>query len=483
MSTSRSIAAIVALWAAIYLPWLGTPELRSEEGHRVLPAVEMLESGDYIVPHVGGQPYLAKPPLVNWKIAAAFRLTGIRNEWSARLPSALHVLIAAIVIATAGRVLLGNGATVAAIAWLTNLGMMEKGRMIEIDAIYVSLFAVALLSWLALWKNGRDPDRRERPSSWLTWTLPWLFLGLGLLAKGPAHLIFFYALVLAILLCAHAETRLVKPVEFVGALKVLVRLPHALGLLLMIAIFAAWAVPCFRALSGVSMSQTWKYELGLRVTGGENAATDWPMNFPRGFAYFLPWLIVVPFIRPGKIAPPDRAVARGLAIGAAVPFFVVLLLPGTIPRYILPTLVPACLLIGLAVRDKAFEWRLRSINMAARAIWGFVALFVAVSAIIFAARSATTLNNHPKVRPIAAEVNAAIPAGEPLFAVQPLFQPYLFYVHAPIHYVNTLDQLPSDAHFFITGPLQRPNVDPAKAELLLETREYRGHSTALFRMK
>ncbi|MFL6529940.1 MAG: ArnT family glycosyltransferase, partial [Chthoniobacterales bacterium] len=136
MSVVRNLALVVVTWAAIYLPWLGTPELRSEEGHRVLPAVEMLESGDYIVPHVGGQPYLAKPPLVNWKIAAAFRLTGIRNEWTARLVSAVYVLAAAVVIATVGRGLLGSGAWVAAIAWLTNLGMIEKGRMIEIDAIY-----------------------------------------------------------------------------------------------------------------------------------------------------------------------------------------------------------------------------------------------------------------------------------------------------------------------------------------------------------
>ncbi|MFL6536564.1 MAG: ArnT family glycosyltransferase [Chthoniobacterales bacterium] len=464
MSTSvvRNLALVVVTWAAIYLPWLGTPELRSEEGHRVLPAVEMLESGDYIVPHVGGQPYLAKPPFVNWKIAAAFRLTGIRNEWTARLVSAVHVLAAAVVIATVGRGLLGSGAWVAAIAWLTNLGMIEKGRMIEIDAIYVSLFAIAFVCWLVLW------DRRG--SRWLTWTVPWLFLGFGLLAKGPAHLIFFYALVIAILWRTKKLRDLVHPA-------------HAIGLVLMVTIFAAWAVPCFRAISGASISQTWKYELVLRLTGGENAATDWPMNFPRGFGYLLPWLLVLPFIRIANVAPERRHIATGLALGAAVPFVVVLLLPGTIPRYILPTLVPVCLLIGLAVRDNAFNWRIGSITAPARAVWALVAFFVAVSGIIFAARSATTLKNAPKVRPIAERVNAVVPSTEPLFAVTPLFQPYLFYVHSPVRYVNSVDQLPPQARFFITGPTERPKVDSSKAELLFDTPEYRGHSTALFRMK
>jgi 4-amino-4-deoxy-L-arabinose transferase-like glycosyltransferase len=334
--------------------------------------------------------------------------------------------------------------------------------MIEIDAIYVSLFAIAFVCWLVLWE--------QRRSAWLTWTLPWIFLGLGLLAKGPAHLIFFYAIVVAILWRTKRLRELFQPA-------------HAVGLLLMIAIFAAWAVPCFRAVTSTSISHAWKYELALRITGGENAATDWPMNFPHGFGYFLPWLFVLPFLRIAKIAPEQRAIASGLALGAVVPFAVVLLLPGTIPRYILPTLVPVCLLIGLAVRDRAFEWRVVSINITARAVGAFVAFFIVMSAITFAARSATTLKKHPKVRPIAAKVNAVVPAGEPLFAVQPLFQPYLFYVHSPIHYVNTVDEVPRDAHFFITGPTARAKVDQSEAELVLETPEYRGHSTALFRAK
>src|SRR6266496_871110 len=29
-------------------------------------------------------------------------------------------------------------------------------------------------------------------SPWLTFVVPWIFLGLGLLAKGPSHVLFFY---------------------------------------------------------------------------------------------------------------------------------------------------------------------------------------------------------------------------------------------------------------------------------------------------
>ncbi|MGZ5537472.1 MAG: ArnT family glycosyltransferase, partial [Chthoniobacterales bacterium] len=93
----RRILIVVLLWAVIYLSWLGTSGLRSEEGHRVLPAIEMLDSSNYLVPHIGGQPYLRKPPLINWLVAASFKISGYRNEWTARVPSILSVLIVALV--------------------------------------------------------------------------------------------------------------------------------------------------------------------------------------------------------------------------------------------------------------------------------------------------------------------------------------------------------------------------------------------------
>lgn len=465
------ILLVIAVWSAIYLPFLGSSELRSEEGHRVLPAVEMLANGDYLVPHIGGQPYLRKPPLINWLVAGSFRIFGARNEWTARLPSAVSVLAAAVVFVIIGRRFLGdNGALVAALAWLTNLGLIEKGRMIEIDALYVSLCAIAFVCWLAWWDERRSPS--------LTWTVPWIFLGLDLLAKGPAHLVFFYAAVIALLWRTRKLRQLFHPA-------------HLVGLFLMAGIFAAWAIPYFSAVHLHRVSQSWVYELSMRLTGGENDATDWPLNFPRGFGYFLPWLILLPFIRPSKMSDtPRQKIATGLAWGAGAPFVITLLLPGTIPRYILPTLAPVCCLIGMAVRDRAFVWRLNagrfSINMSAKIIWSVIAAFAVASLLIFPLRSATFLRNRPKVKTIAAKVNAAIPPSETLYAINPLFQPYLFYVCAPIRYLTTIGDLPPDASYFIVLPGEKARVEsstqwaPRRPQLLFETPEYRGHSTLLY---
>ena len=146
MSRVSPLVLVIAVWAAIYLPALGSFEIKGEEGRRILPAMAMLESGNYIVPQVGSEPYFRKPPLVNWLVAASFKIFGVRNEWTARIPSVLCVLAVAIAFVTVARASLGRiGSTIAALVWLTNLGTIEKGRLIEIEALYISLCGLAII--------------------------------------------------------------------------------------------------------------------------------------------------------------------------------------------------------------------------------------------------------------------------------------------------------------------------------------------------
>src|SRR5438876_5622280 len=115
----RRTHIVLFVWAAIYLPGLGSLEIKGEEGRRILPAVTMLQTGNFLVPYVGSEAYFRKPPLVNWLVAASFKLTGVRNEWTARLPSVLAVLAVAIAFVTVGSQSLGSlGSLFAALVWL-----------------------------------------------------------------------------------------------------------------------------------------------------------------------------------------------------------------------------------------------------------------------------------------------------------------------------------------------------------------------------
>src|SRR5262249_17941359 len=186
-SRLRAAATVVLVWAAIYIPALGSIAIKGEEGRRILPAIQMLETGNYIVPQVGSNPYYRKPPLVNWLVAASFKFFGVRNEWTARLPSALSVLAVAIAFVTVARASLGaRSSIIAAMIWLTKIGLNRKGRVVGVGRFFCVSLWFGVFFWLSFFLQKKSP--------WLMWLPASVFLGLGLLAKGPTYLVFFYGI-------------------------------------------------------------------------------------------------------------------------------------------------------------------------------------------------------------------------------------------------------------------------------------------------
>ncbi|HJX97774.1 MAG TPA: glycosyltransferase family 39 protein, partial [Chthoniobacterales bacterium] len=94
---------VILVWAALYFPALGSLAIKGEEGRRILPGITMLQTGNWLVPQVGGETYFRKPPLINWLVAGSFKLTGVQNEWTARLPSVISVLLVALSFVTVAR--------------------------------------------------------------------------------------------------------------------------------------------------------------------------------------------------------------------------------------------------------------------------------------------------------------------------------------------------------------------------------------------
>ena len=491
----QALGLVVILWAGIYLPALGSLEIKGEEGRRILPAVAMLDTGRWIVPQVGGVAYLSKPPLLNWLIATAFRLTGQRGEWTARAPSALAVLALALTVVGALSAFLSpTGALSAAIFTLTNIGLMEKGRLAEIEALYLSLYGMALCLWLGAWR--REAATGTRPT-WRAWTLPWLFLGLGLLTKGPLHLLFFYGVVIAVLVCAGRWRDLWNPA-------------HLAGVVLMLAIFAAWAVPYLRLTAASGAGGVWLAQFQGRMEVNETfRLQNWLLNIPRGLVNDLPWVCLLPLAwrrapTPDAptvpAAPLDLAILRGLRWGVGVGFLAVSLAPGGQPRYTLPLLVPAGILLVLALaRPLPGSWPLvwARVVMGCLVVamvgaltagllggpafvlrWG-LALAVSVVAVLllvhlgrrgaaadvpllavasavgmvlltvdFALGAVRELRRAEAVRPVGAQINRAVGPDETVAVLRPGFLPFLFYVHN-LRYVQTVDELPVSTPYLL----------------------------------
>ena len=446
-SLLRNLLVVVAAWSAIYLPGLGSLEIKGEEGRRILPAVTMLQTGNYLVPQVGSDPYFNKPPLINWLVAGSFKIFGKRDEWAARLPSALCILVVALAFITVARGALGSdGALIGALVWMTSFGMIEKGRLIEIEALYVSLCGLAIVCWLSWWQTRR--------SAWLIWIVPWIFLGLGMLAKGPVHLVFFYAVVIAVLWRTNE-------------LRAFWNWQHLLGVLLMLGIFAAWAIPCLQAMQNSNdVAHTWSRQFSGRLTGEDFKLSGWLLNIPRGLGYFLPWVLCLPLL---KRVPNERAPAWGIGIS----FVVISLLPGSLARYTMPLLVPAAWLVAILLREK-----LRLVLV--------VAGIACIAMLAYGFAATPFLQRREKVRNIAAQINqaAALP-NEPLYAVDPDYQPFLFYVRDPIVYLDNVSQVPVTARYVLVQPgkeaqaLSSAQWLPRKAQPLLRLKDYRNKEVTL----
>jgi 4-amino-4-deoxy-L-arabinose transferase-like glycosyltransferase len=470
-SCPRAIAVVLLVWAVIYLPALGSIAIKGEEGRRILPAIRMLETGNYIVPQVGSNPYFRKPPLINWLVAVSFKIFGVRNEWTARLPSAIAVLAVAIAFVTVARASLGSrGSMIAALIWMTNIGMIEKGRLIEIEALYVSLCGLAIIFWLSFWNREKSP--------WLIWLPASFFLGIGLLAKGPTYLIFFYAIVLSIIFRAKDWRLLFHPAHFVG-------------IAIMLAIPAAWAVPFVQSTSTDVAVGKWSAQFMGRLKGIDFKFFDWIQNIPRSLVYFLPWVLLFPFARFSKFQDEKlRRFARALAWGIVVPFVSVNLVPGAVARYSMPVIVPASWLLAMTYAGNALRWPARWTRNDrdwATVVAIFVGLGLAIGAIGYPL-TAVVLQNRQQVKKASAEINALVPANEALYAVNPDYQPVFFYVKAHVEYVSNVNKLPVDARYFLVrahDEAEASSTDkwaPLRAYPLARVRDYSKRELVLFKV-
>lgn len=349
MSPFRACLLLVLLWAAIYLPGLGNQEIRGEEWRRVLPARTMLNRGEWVVPEVGGQAYLRKPPLINWVTALSFGVTGLQNEWTARLPGALLVLAGALGMFAFLRGVLGmEAAWLGAVMFLGCAGVIEKGRLAELEVYHIVFTGLAFASWLAGFLGGMK--------RWAAWLWAGFFLGWGMLAKGPPHLLFFYGLVAG----ACWKTRRWRELG---------SLPHLAGMLVCIGMFALWAVPFMEAYgrrvgaSGMEVLQAWNQQMASRATGeSETSLGDWIARGPSALVLFLPWVLFLPLCwnqgAKKEGAHQGSRLSHGLqgaAWGALGGFALMVLLPSSSPRYVAPLFGPVAVMFGWLL--KQVEWR------------------------------------------------------------------------------------------------------------------------------
>jgi hypothetical protein len=165
------------------------------------------------------------------------------------------------------------------------------------------------------------------------------------------------------------------------------------------------------------------------------------------------------------------------------------LLPGALPRYSLPALVPACWLMAMTLAADEIRWRgklaLRQFRF--RFVIG-TAIVAGLLLCIYAAAVIPALQSRSKVKPIAAQIDELVPDAEPLYALDPDFQPFLFYVRSRLVYVNRLEEVPTSARYLLVQPARERQVleserwSPLRALPLTRVTDYRKQTIVLMRV-
>jgi 4-amino-4-deoxy-L-arabinose transferase-like glycosyltransferase len=188
----------------------------------------MARTGDFVVPRLGGHPFLEKPPLFWWIEATGFRWFGI-TDWVARLPAACFTLMTLGLTALLGRRI--GGQRVGWLAVLVLAGTVEfsedMGRVVVDPALVCGVALCHLGLVLAL--TGAGARDRLIATLALCIGLSGAFLAKGVVGAGLGVAVPAFAALLIARMTA--VRRLAAPLACACVVATLAVVPWALALL------------------------------------------------------------------------------------------------------------------------------------------------------------------------------------------------------------------------------------------------------------
>jgi len=226
--------ALPALTLFTFFILLGSRSLNEpDEGRYSEIAREMIETGDWLVPHLWYLPHLDKPPMTCWLVAASMELFG-QNEWAARLPVALAGISGVWAVFLLGGSLGGRRTGFwSAVILQSSLLYFAMSRMLTPDILMTQFVAWAVYFFWRSWLVANS-QIGTRKSEFFRWHLAgWVAIALGFLTKGP--------IALAVPLAAFAAPLIIRRKQITQAKMVFA------GLITGVAVFFVLAAPWFLA--------------------------------------------------------------------------------------------------------------------------------------------------------------------------------------------------------------------------------------------
>ena len=333
----------------------------ADEPRFALIVRDMVASGEWLLPRVGGDVYADKPPLYFWMMGVALLATG-SLRFAFLLPSLLSGLACLLLIYDLGRRLWNREAGLAAaLALLLTVQFVWQLRQAQIDA--------TLLFWVVLGLYGLLRHLLLGPA-WGWYALAWAACGFGVITKGVGFLPLLILIPFALMRDASWSPRmqranvaawLIGPVAFLLAV-------------------STWLVPMLSAAGEDPTFAAYRDEILFRQTVGRY--TDaWHHREPFWYfvvnvipVFWLPLTLLLPWL-----APHWRKAwqARDLRVALLLSWVVLVVLffsfsSGKRGVYVLPAL-PA-----LALASGPYLIELTQRRSVQRAMFALAALLAAV---------------------------------------------------------------------------------------------------------
>jgi len=347
-------------------------------------ARDMAETGDWVTPRLYGKPWFEKPVFYYWSAAVCFKLFGV-NEASARLPSAVSALLATLALAwlalrlggwpMARWVLLLLPSTVGMIGFSHAASTdMPFSAMLSITMVCAAVAMEVVPSEKLFPERTREAQTgfwRARKAVYLGLALFGVFLGVAVLAKGPAALILTGG---AVFLWAASTKRWREGL----------RLFHPTAIATFLLTSLPWYVLCARRNPEFFRIFIIEQNLKRYLTPEFQHIQPFWYYLPITIIALLPWLFWLAwfaFREPSKSeSSNERSQILFLTAWGVFPVLFFSLSKSKLPGYILPAALPLGFLISFSVTRA-----LKSRHVLGRFVLGLIGalLFVSPSWIFF----------------------------------------------------------------------------------------------------
>lgn len=319
-----AVCGFLFFFGLAYFGLIGADEPRYAQVAR-----EMLARHDWVTPVLGGVPWLEKPPLFYWQAMLAYAVFGV-NDFAARLPSAVDATLMVLAVFLFLRRFRPEFQLDGALITASGVAVIGFARAASTDMPLAAMFTIGMLAWYAWHGTSRK----------VCLAFFYIFIGLGVLAKGPVAL-FLAGLVIGIYALMRKNLRLVTRTLW---------LP---GILLFCLVALPWYV--LVQLRNPEFLRVFILQHNLERFGSNLYHHREPFWFyiPIALLGLLPWTAFVVdavIVNARRWWNERRAVPRDglglfLLIWLIVPIFFFSLSQSKLPGYILPALPAGSLLI------------------------------------------------------------------------------------------------------------------------------------------